>query len=110
VETAFRRKRFASREATLAAAKVALATGAMPALLERQIGPSLDWSLQPPDQAARLAGRAVARIVQKPQNGMEPVGIATGFIVYPGLLLTNYHVFGERDEPRYAQANFLYER
>jgi endonuclease G len=110
VETAFRRKRFASREATLAAAKAALATGAMPALLERQIGPSLDWSLQPPDQAARLAGRAVARIVQKPQNGMEPVGIATGFIVYTGLLLTNYHVFGERDEPRYAQANFLYER
>ena len=109
-ETAFRRKRFESREATLAAAKVALSNGTLPALLERQIGPSLDWSLRPPDQAAHLAGRAVARIVQKAAPGMMPIGIATGFIVYPGLLLTNYHVFGERDEPRYAQANFLYER
>ncbi len=110
VESAFRRRRFDSREATLAAAKTALATGSMPALLERQIGPSLDWSMRPPDQAAHLAGRAVARIVQRADAGMVPIGVATGFIVYPGLLLTNYHVFGERDEPRYAQANFLYER
>src|SRR5262245_2164833 len=60
---------------------------------ERIIGPTVDFNLYPPTEAARLAGRPVARIVTLPAPGFEVQGFATGFLVGKGLLLTNHHVF-----------------
>lgn len=77
--------------------------------LERRIG-TWDPSFFAPSEAARLAARPVARLVNAPRPGTVVEGFATGFLVSPNLLLTNQHVF-----PRYVDAvdcaaNFLYEK
>lgn len=54
------------------------------------------------DRGARAA-RAVCRILQ----GREPAG--TGFLVAPGLLLTNAHVIATRDEALEASAEFDFQ-
>jgi endonuclease G len=41
---------------------------------------------------------------------VQPEGEATGFLVAPSLLLTNWHVFPEKGAARGTGANFLYER
>ena len=42
--------------------------------------------------------------------GIVPQGFATGFLVAPNLILTNYHVFRTLDEADGVGAQFLYER
>ena len=37
------------------------------------------------------------------------MGYATGFLIGPGVLLTNHHVFGEALEARNSLADFDYE-
>jgi len=54
------------------------------------------------------ASRAVCRIQLKDQSS-NLVGYATGFLIGPGVLLTNHHVFGEAIEARNSLADFDYE-
>lgn len=78
--------------------------------LERKIGATLDFSDLPPTEQALKAGRPVARLVTLGRDGLEPQGFATGFLVSPDLLLTNWHVFRTPDEADGVGAQFLYER
>ena len=77
---------------------------------ERKIGTTLDFSDLPPNEQALAAGRPVARIVTLGRAGVEPEGFATGFLVHPDLLLTNWHVFRTPDEADGTGAQFLFER
>ena len=77
---------------------------------ERQIGATLDFADLPPNEQALKAGRSVVRIVALGAPGTVPEGFATGFLVAPELLLTNYHVFRTADEAKSVGAQFLYER
>ena len=77
---------------------------------ERQIGATLDFVDLPPDEQALKAGRPVVRLVTLSAPGIIPEGFATGFLVAPDLILTNHHVFRDRDEARGTGAQFLYER
>jgi endonuclease G len=52
----------------------------------------------------------VVRLVTLVDSGIVPEGFATGFLVAPDLILTNHHVFRDRDEARGTAAQFLYER
>lgn len=78
--------------------------------IERVLGPTKDFVPYPPDEAARFAGRPVARIVAQWDTRFEPEGFATGFMVSPRLLLTNYHVFPKGEDPGPCFAQFFYER
>jgi endonuclease G, mitochondrial len=77
---------------------------------ERRIGPTLDLDDTPPNEAARLAGVPVGRIVQLNGSGGEPDGFATGFLVAPDLMITNYHVFATADECMNCGVQFGYEK
>ena len=77
---------------------------------ERMIGPTLDWEYLPPNELARLSGVPVARIVILPQRGAAAIGFGTGFLVAPGVLLTNHHVLTSLSESRGIGAHFLFER
>ncbi len=77
---------------------------------ERQIGATLDFVDLPPNEQALKAGRPVVRIVTLPGAGLVPQGFATGFLIAPELVITNYHVFRTLDEARGVGAQFLYER
>lgn len=77
---------------------------------ERMIGATLDFVDLPPDEQALKAGRPVARLVTLGASGILPDGFATGFLVAPDLILTNYHVFRTADEAEGVGAQFLYER
>ena len=52
--------------------------------------------------------RAVCRIHLNNSAGAT-VGFGTGFLVAPGVLMTNHHVIGSLDDARYATAEFDYE-
>ena len=54
------------------------------------------------------AARAVCRIKVRDRNG-NPLGFGTGFLVAPGLLLTNHHVLRSAESSRYSIAEFDYE-
>lgn len=92
-----------------ARALVEALSGSGPGLLERMIGPTLDWAGSPPDGPAYMAGRPVARIVEIPDAGMLPQGFGTGFLVHPGLLLTNHHVLPGAGAALGVGANFLHD-
>jgi endonuclease G len=77
---------------------------------ERMIGATLDFTDLAPNEQARKAGRPVVRLVTLGGNGFVPEGVATGFLVAPDLILTNYHVFRTPDEALGMGAQFLYER
>jgi endonuclease G, mitochondrial len=77
---------------------------------ERQVGATLDFVDLPPDEQALKAGRPVVRLVTLSGAGIIPEGFATAFLVAPSLILTNHHVFRDRDEARGTGAQFLYER
>ena len=77
--------------------------------IERVIGPSIDFRPFAPTPEAGLAARPVARIVTNPMVGFEPNGFATGFLVAPGVLLTNNHVFERFEDTIGTAANFGYE-
>ena len=101
--------RFDARRASLVRAGELKVQGRLPVFIERKIGPTLDWLNAPPSEAARSAGRPVARIVASADPTVEPVGFATGFLVSPSVLLTNWHVFSDAGSARGTGANFLHE-
>lgn len=74
--------------------------------LERVIGPSIDFDRVPPNSMAEVAGRPVARIIELPRNGFELSGFGTGFLIAPGILLTNHHVLPDQESAENAAANF----
>jgi len=77
--------------------------------IERLIG-KIDFVDAPPTPEAGVAARAVARIVEAAEAGFEPLGFGTGFMVAPGVLMTNNHVISSHAEARFAAANFGYVR
>lgn len=78
--------------------------------VERKIGlGDFDWVDDPPPDA-RAAGRPVARIVELLGRSRIGEGFATGFVVPPGLLVTNWHVFGRPEDARSCAAEFGFER
>ena len=54
------------------------------------------------------AARSVARILIAPVP-QDPGGSATGFMIAPNLMLTNWHVFDTPDVAKRARAQFAYE-
>jgi endonuclease G len=102
--------RFESRRASLAQAGELKVQGRLPVFIERKIGPTLDWFANPTSDAARDAGRPVARIVVSPDPRVDPQGFATGFLISPSVLLTNWHVFPDAASARTAGANFLHDQ
>jgi len=101
--------RFEVRQNLIGKAVEMRRSGLLPSRLERRIGPTLDLVSLPPSEAARKAGRPVARIVQQASENVVPFGFATGFLVAPNLLLTNHHVFPDASFVTGTKANFLYE-
>ncbi|SDD38120.1 endonuclease G [Sphingomonas sp. YR710] len=101
--------RFDARRASLIHAGELRMQGRLPVFIERKIGPTLDWIAAPPTEAARAAGRPVARIVVSADPKVEPIGFATGFLISPSVLLTNWHVFPDIASARGTGANFLHE-
>lgn len=77
--------------------------------LERMIGDSWDATIYAPSEDARRVARPVARIVEWGGDGFQPVGIATGFMVSPTLLLTNWHVIPRDIYAKRLYANFGFE-
>ncbi|SMF74985.1 endonuclease G [Xaviernesmea oryzae] len=82
----------------------------LPFGIERKMGATLDFVDVVPSDTARKAGRSVARIAAFGGSDIELEGFATGFIVAPGLLMTNWHVFPSEADCRNCAANFLYEK
>ena len=105
-----RRWKFAQRETVRASALARLRNGTLPRALERMIGPTLDMSARPPNEAARLAGRPVARIVVMPDRNNAPGAFATGFLITPRLLITNHHVLPSKSSAQGLGANFLHDQ
>jgi len=105
-----RSRDYAARTQILREASRLRASGRLPIGLERKIGATLDFLENAPSEAARKAGRPVARIVASCDPKVEPVGFATGFLVAPRLLLTNWHVLPDLASARGPGANFFHER
>lgn len=102
--------RFDVRRAAFAEAADLQRRGQLPVFVERKIGPVLNFMSGAPSEAARKAGRPVARIVNTTDPQIQPTGFATGFLVHPGLLLTNCHVFPDPASVKGTGANFGYEQ
>lgn len=102
--------RFAARQAGFERARALSRAGRLPLGLERKMGPTLDHTPFAPSDAARRAGRPVARLVRMAGAGLQPEGFATGFLVGPGLLMTNHHVLPDAGEAEGVGANLLFER
>lgn len=79
--------------------------------LERKLGLALELSEIAPSQEAFLAGQSVARITTRPTDQQdEPEGFGSGFLIAPGILITNHHVLPDFSAVQTSQANFGYER
>lgn len=78
--------------------------------LEVRIGDTFDWVDVPPSAESRKAGRPVARIVDLIGSNRIGEGFATGFVVQPGLLVTNWHVFPTSDHTSSSGAHFSFEK
>lgn len=105
-----RNSRLQTRETAFEQARALRRAGRLPIGIERRMGPTLDWVPFAPSEAARTAGRPVARLVQMAGPGLQPEGFATGFLVTPSLLMTNHHVFPDRASAVDTAANFGFER
>ena len=77
---------------------------------ERIVGPTMDLEDVAPNPVARKAGRPVARIVELVDRNTIGEGFATGFLVTPQLLMTNWHVFAQPGDAVGCGAQFGYER
>ncbi len=75
---------------------------------EVRIGDTFDWVDIPPSPESRKAGRPVARIVDLVDSQRIGEGFATGFLVSPGLLVTNWHVFATPEHTRSSGAHFSF--
>lgn len=69
----------------------------------------VDFSDRPGSAAEERAGRAIARLCELRSDGNH-VGFGTGFMIAPGLLITNHHVFRTASETRGCGAQFGFER
>ncbi|HEX8468996.1 MAG TPA: DNA/RNA non-specific endonuclease [Allosphingosinicella sp.] len=105
-----RRARYGERMAGIALARALGEANRLPLGMERRMGATLDFTAFAPSETARKAGVPVARIVALGGAGIEPEGFATGFLIGPGVLLTNHHVFPSRADAVGCGANLLYER
>jgi len=108
-DSPMKRAHYQARQDLLAQAADLRAAGQLPRVLERKIGATLDFLSQAPSEAARTAGRPVARIVTSVDPQIEAEGFATGFLIHPGLLLTNWHVFPDAASASGCGLNFLHE-
>ena len=108
-DSAERQRRFAQREAVRDLARARLRDGTLPRALERTIGLALDMAASPPSEAARLAGRPVARIVVMPDRRGGAEAVATGFLITSRLFITNHHVLPSRSSAAGLGANFLHD-
>ena len=104
-----RRARFEARQELLSRAAGLREAGVLPVFVERKIGATLDYLSQAPSEAARRAGRPVGRIVSSVDPKIQADGYASSFLIHPGLLLTNWHVFPDRESAAGTGVNFLYE-
>ncbi|HYE70927.1 MAG TPA: DNA/RNA non-specific endonuclease [Aquabacterium sp.] len=77
--------------------------------IERVLG-TANFVDAPPTPEAGVAARPVARIVEAAEDGFEPQGFGTGFLVAPDVLMTNNHVLGSFEDVPFAAANFGYVR
>jgi len=77
---------------------------------EVRIGDTFDWVDIPPSVESRNAGHPVARIVDLIDSRRIAEGFATGFLVEPGLLVTNWHVFASPEHTRSSGAHFAFEK
>jgi endonuclease G len=105
-----RNARLNVRQAGLAKLRSLSRAGRLPLGIERKMGATLDYTSFAPSDLARKAGRPVARIVELRGAGVQPEGIASGFLIAPRLLITNHHVFPDDTYAVGTGANFLYER
>jgi endonuclease G len=110
LDTPLRQKQFAERSTVLQRAAELRATGRLPIGLERKIGSTLDFIENAPSEAARRAGRPVARVVTSVDPKVEASGFATAFLVGARLLLTNWHVFPDSNSARGNGVNLFHER
>ena len=103
------RAKYLERESTKLFKAIVRPTAAIiDPFFERRIGGSLDWDQIAPSSEARRAGRPVARIVGLDQRRIVD-GYASGFLVAPGLLVTNWHVFDSPEDTHSSGAQFNYE-
>lgn len=105
-----RQELFGRRTASIGLLSTLSARARLPFGIERKMGATLDFLPLPPSEQARRAGRPVARIVDTVDARIEPQGFATGFLVAPDLLITNWHVFPLRADAVGCGAHFLYEQ
>jgi endonuclease G, mitochondrial len=108
-DSPMRQARFSARQTLLSQAVGLRARGQLPFFIERKIGPTLDFMSAAPSEAARKAGRPVARIVSSVDPRVQAEGFATGFMIAPALLMTNWHVFPDAPSAVGTGANFLHE-
>jgi endonuclease G len=108
-DSPMRQARFSARRAVLSQAAALRERGQLPFFIERKIGPTLDFLSAAPSQAALKAGRPVARIVNTIDPKHQAEGFATGFLISPSLLITNWHVFPDPGSARGTGANFFHD-
>ncbi|MHC2282104.1 endonuclease G [Bradyrhizobium diazoefficiens] len=108
-DSPMRQARFSARQAVLRQAAGLRQRGQLPFFIERKIGPTLDFLSAAPSQAAVKAGRPVARIVSTIDPRLQAEGFATGFLISPSLLITNWHVFPDAASAEGTGANFLHD-
>jgi len=109
-DSPMRNARFQARTAILREAESMRRRGTLPLFIERKIGPTLDFLSAAPSDAARKAGRPAARLVSSIDPQIQADGFATGFLIAPQILMTNWHVFPTMVDAVSTGANFLYER
>lgn len=78
--------------------------------VERLIGGTWEGVYFAPSDGARDAARPVSRLVEWSGEGFEPQGVASGFLVSPDLLLTNWHVIPDASCAVGMHANFGHQR
>jgi endonuclease G, mitochondrial len=75
--------------------------------LERRFGPTLDYEYIPPPEAQGV-NASIGRLVEVASSGAVSA-FATGFLVSPRLLMTNWHVFENAASDEGASVQFGYE-
>lgn len=105
----YRQMRHSTRKSIVAEATQRIPRDGLPLALERKLGPMWEVYNNAPSEAARLAGKPVARIVTSCDPKLQAYGFGTGFMVSKNLLLTNNHVFPSAESAQGTGANFLYE-
>ena len=108
-DSMFRQVRHSMRKAIVNEAAQRIPRSRLPLALERRLGPMWEVYNNAPSEAARLAGRPVARIVTSCNPKLQAYGFGTGFMVSKNLLLTNNHVLPTPSSAQGIGANFLHE-